>query len=197
MNSSHSEFTWKHNYTSEDTFKPTVPVNVQHFQMQVLKFLSYAFAFPQCLHCRSVKRYKLRSLVNLVPLLTCVTHSYLHSNMYTSHDAEILSEYYLLHVKSPKVTIFPKHKLQSCNIITPVTYSLPVPNPDMVRGQICSSLVWTLLHWLSFLCNAQNNVIIIQLCLWTLIFAYTTWLGLVYQAAALQSAVLTVICGQI
>ena len=96
--------------------------------------------------------------------------------MYTSHDAEILSEYYLLQVKPPKVTIFPKHKLQSCNIITPVTYSLPVPNPDMAGGQICSSLVWTLFYWLSFLCNAQNNVLIIQLCLWTLIFAYTTWL---------------------
>jgi len=34
------EFTWKHNYTSEDTFKPIVTVNVQvqRFQMQTIKF---------------------------------------------------------------------------------------------------------------------------------------------------------------
>ena len=49
--------------------------------------LSYTFAFPQCSHCRSLKRYKLKSVVNLVPLLTCLTHSHLHSNMYISHDA--------------------------------------------------------------------------------------------------------------
>ena len=56
--------------------------------------LSYTFTFPQCSHCRSLKRHKLKSVVNLVPLLTCITHSHLHSNMYTSHDAEILSAYY-------------------------------------------------------------------------------------------------------